>query len=265
MILSDESKSGPNIIVVTKFLFALIGTLIPVSITITILDLVPFLSAQLKAQATILSALCFFAGSMAVLFSKPSIQKALIWLSGFIIAVGAAVIAGTQILFLTAVTYPTETLMFIGVPALIIVVLILQRLPEAQEAVKDSPLVEVISSKIVKGGQTLIGGVELSEFPESHMSKTTDQTTETSWYHPFYKILRIMTLARAPLALRVERVKSKNEGLEKVLSQTKSDLVDSKAMVEELTEIKVVLDKDINNLRKELTECKQKQEALTVN
>jgi hypothetical protein len=108
---------------------------------------------------------------------------------------------------------------------MILVVLILQRYPDTQDAVRTSPVTEVISlTKITQQRKIVVGGVELSEFPESHLSKTVDQNAETNWYHPFYKILRVMMLARAPLALRIERVKSKTRVLYLTWAKDESDL-----------------------------------------
>jgi hypothetical protein len=205
--MSDEGNSGFGILRLAKFLIALLGTLIPASFTAWLLFIVPFGSTQMKGQAVILSGVCFFAGSCALLFSKPSKEKGLVWLSGFLVVIGAIIFTGIQALYTLAIEFPIQTLAIIGLPLTLLMMLALQKEAATEEAqhLHQDTLGISLSRMIIKK-EIVIGAVELTEFPEEHLlNKDSDQ----SKHQPFYNILRVMVLANFPVALRYERVRNK--------------------------------------------------------
>jgi hypothetical protein len=205
--VSDEGSSGFGILRLTKFLIVLLVTLAPASLITWLLSLVPFGSGALKGQAVILSGLCFFTGSCALIFSKPSKEKGLLWLSGFLIAVGAIVFTGVQALYMWAIAFPLQSIVILGIPLTLIMVWALQKESAAEEVqpVSQDPLGISLSRLVIKK-EHVIGAVELTEFPESHL---LDKEASEQQNQPFYKILRVMMLSNYPLALRYQRIKRK--------------------------------------------------------
>ncbi|MHA2058157.1 MAG: ATP-binding protein, partial [Candidatus Thorarchaeota archaeon] len=167
--------------------------------------LVPFGSAALKGQAVILSGVCFFAGSCALIFSKPSKEKGLLWLSGFVVAVGASIITGVQALYVWAIAFPLQSILILGLPLTLLVIWALQKEATTDDVqpVPQDPLGISLSRLVIKR-DVVIGAVELVEFPESHLQ---DKESNEQKNQPFYKILRVMMLANYPLALRYQRIK----------------------------------------------------------
>lgn len=205
--MSDDGGSGFGILRLTKLLIALLGTLAPASFVTWLLFLVPFGSAALKGQAVILSGVCFFAGSCALLFSKPSKEKGLLWLSGFVVVVGAVIITGVQALYVWAITFPLQSILILGLPFTLLMIWALQKEAATDDVqpVSQDPLGISLSRLVIKR-EYVIGAVELTELPESHL---LDEESNEQQKQPFYSILRVMMLANYPLALRYERIKRK--------------------------------------------------------
>jgi hypothetical protein len=206
-MMTDDEKTGVNIVNLIKFLLVMFGTFAPASFTAWVLFNVPIGSAQLKNQALILASACFFLGSSTLLFSQPSRNKGFLWLSGFIVVIGAVVVGGVMILFQTALSYPLETLVIAGIPTIIVFLLYGQRLlPATPEGSSVPQGVGVAISKRVVKKERLIGAVELTEFPEEHF---LNKDPDPSKYQSFFNILRVMVLSTFPVALRYERVRKK--------------------------------------------------------
>ncbi|MBY8998808.1 MAG: hypothetical protein KGD60_13860, partial [Candidatus Thorarchaeota archaeon] len=205
--MTDDGNSGFGILRLIKFLIVLLATLAPASFITWLLSLVPIGSAAVKGQAVLLSGVCFFAGSCALIFSRPSKEKGLLWLSGFVVAVGAIVIVGIQALYMWAIAFPLQSLVIIGIPLTLLMVWTLQKEAAADDVqpVSQDPL-GISLSRMVITKEVVIGAVELIEFPESHLQ---DKDSNEQQKQPFYGILRVMMLANYPLALRYERIKRK--------------------------------------------------------
>ncbi|MFW9817517.1 MAG: ATP-binding protein, partial [Candidatus Thorarchaeota archaeon] len=204
--MPEEKTTGIGV-TLTKLCIVLMATLLPSSVSLWLLSIVPFGLAQLKAQAFLLSGVCFFIGSSALIFSTPSKNKGLIWLSGFVISLGALVIGGIIAFFQLAALFPLETLAITCVPIVFLLVFYSQRVASTEQASPSIPQAPgiVISRRIVKK-EHLIGAVELTEFPEEHLlGKDSDSSDQQS----FHNILRVMVLANFPIALRYERVRKR--------------------------------------------------------
>jgi len=76
-------------------------------------------------------------------------------------------------------------------------------------------------SRVVIKKEIVIGAVELTEFPESHL---LDMEASEQQNQPFYKILRVMMLANYPLALRYQRIKRRVRVLYLTWAKTESQL-----------------------------------------
>jgi hypothetical protein len=229
--MSDEGNSSFGILRLTKFLIALLGTLAPASFTAWLLFIVPFGSVVLKGQAVILSGLCFFAGSCALLFSKPSKEKGILWLSGFLVAVGAIVFLGVQVLYTLAIEFPLQSLVIIGLPLTLLTVWALQK----EAAAEDVPPVQqdtlgISLSRLVIKKENVIGAVELTEFPEAHLLNKESSPQQSQ---PFYSILRVMMLANYPIALRYERIKRKVRVLYLTWAKSETQLAENLETLED--------------------------------
>jgi len=204
--MSDEKKSDVGWII-TKLCFVLVAALIPSQISLWLLSIVPFGTAQLKFQALFLSSVCFFLGSFALTFSQVSKNKVIVWLSGFVITIGAIVIAGILVLIQIALLYPIETLVIVGIPSTILSLVLRKRVvPSTPEGSSIPQSIGVTISRRAIKKERLIGAVELTEFPEEHL---LNRDSERSMYQPFFNILRVMVLSNFPVALRYERVRNK--------------------------------------------------------
>ncbi len=220
--MTDDGNSGFGILRLTKFLIVLLVTFVPVSCITWLLSLVPFGSATMKGQALILSGICFFAGSCALIFSKPSKEKGLLWLSGFVVAVGAIIIAGVQALYALVIEFPLQSIVIIGLPLTLLMVWTLQKEAAVEELhpVQQDTLGISLSRVVIKK-EIVIGAVELTEFPESHL---LDMEASEQQNQPFYKILRVMMLANYPLALRYQRIKRRVRVFYLTWAKTESQL-----------------------------------------
>jgi len=202
--MSDKRNSGFGLN--AKFFFVLLGTLIPLSISLWLLSIVPFGSPEVKGPALLLSGVCFFLGSFALLFSRPTKEKGLLWLSGFIVTIGAVVFASVEGLFQIVLLYPNETLAVVSLSFTYLITLYFLRAPVSKRSPPLKQEVGISISRMVMKKKFMIGAVELAEFPEEHLR---NKETDLSHYQPFYNILRVMILANFPVALRYERVRNK--------------------------------------------------------
>ncbi|MHA3961936.1 MAG: ATP-binding protein [Candidatus Thorarchaeota archaeon SMTZ1-45] len=202
----SEEKSGAGS-VITKLCLVLMATLLPSYISLWLLTIVPFGPAQLKLQAFLLSGVIFFLGSCTLAFSQISKYKIILWLSGFVITIGAIIVGGVLLLIQIALLYPFETIMIAGIVTALLLLWYGQRVPSSPP---ESPSIPqsvgiAISQRVIKK-DCLVGAVELTEFPEEHLlNKDPDQ----SKYQPLFNILRVMVLSNFPVGLRYERVRNK--------------------------------------------------------
>ncbi|MHA2045096.1 MAG: hypothetical protein ACW99G_09895, partial [Candidatus Thorarchaeota archaeon] len=203
--MTKEKKSGKGWIV-TKLCIVFVVTLMSSYISFWMLSNVPFELALLKLQALLLSSILFLFGSMFLAFSEQTINKFVVYLSGFVITIGAILIGGVLVLIQIVLLYPVEAMLAAGIPATLLLLWYTRKVVSSPENTNILPDIGVTVSRRVMKKDWLIGAVELTEFPEDHlMDKNPDQTNQ----QPFFNVLRVMVMANFPVALRYERVRNK--------------------------------------------------------
>ena len=105
--MSDDKKSGSESSII-KVILVIMLTLVPSYVCLWLLTIVPFGPTQLKLQAFLLSGIIFFLGACVLTFSQISKHKFLLWLSGFVITLGAVIIGGALFLVQLALLFPLE-------------------------------------------------------------------------------------------------------------------------------------------------------------
>ncbi|MHA1137787.1 MAG: hypothetical protein ACTSSE_15005 [Candidatus Thorarchaeota archaeon] len=204
--MTDEGKSDIGFFVAAKLFLVFLLTVIPCVIVLWILTYAIYVDGFIRGQAFLLSTGCFFIGSSLVVFSGLSKEKVLLWASGVIIAICVFVFSGVHYVAILAIAYTVESL---GVTVIIILISLyfyLQYLSRKQPAASVTKPMDAISlSRLSFSKSVLIGGVELVKLPEDHLTQSSD----LSKYRPFLDLLRALTLANIPLALRLERMNQK--------------------------------------------------------
>ncbi len=206
--MTDEGKSDIGFNTALRLFLFFLLTAIPCMIVFWMLLYAFYVDGTIRLNAFLLSGGCFLVGSALLAFSGASRERVILWLLGFVIAVGISVLNGIIYLTAVAMVYPVETFVISLILIALGVYLYLQYMsrkqPAAPTAVTKAMDVFSLSRKPFSK-EVLIGGVELVQLPEEHLS----QSSELLNYRPFLDLLRALTLANIPLALRLERIRHK--------------------------------------------------------
>jgi hypothetical protein len=211
--MSNEGKSSLGFRIVSKTSIILILTFIPSEIVLWLLYSAVLVDGFIRELALLLSVACFLVGSTACVSFKPTKKSMLLWGSGFIVAIGIILINCMLFLVLLALTYPVEVTLCSTALGFIVVYMYLTYItPKGGKTPKtlDNWTSEVFSlSRLQLSNKLLIGGFELNEIPESHLQLAKADPSHPRRYRKFLDILRALTLAEIPLALRIERTEGK--------------------------------------------------------
>ena len=206
--MTDEGKSDISFFTSLRIFLVFLLTVIPCMIVFWILMYASYVDGTIRLNALLLSAGCFLVGSALLAFSGTSKNKVILWLLGFVIAVGISVLSWIIYLAAVAMVYPVETFVILSILIALSVYFYRQYMSRKQPATPTSvtKTMDVFSlSRKPFSKQVLIGGVELVQLPEEHLSQSSDLLK----YRPFLDLLRALTLANIPLALRLERIRHK--------------------------------------------------------
>jgi len=199
----SESTSDQGFDYVSKLFMVGMLTVVSYLIGQLIIESAYNIDDALGSRALALSTICFFIGSILIVFLGASKINILVWFSGFAVAIGIYTLGLFQFVVVLMMLYPLET---IGVSAIISILSwyfyrqFLSQIPQPASVPEKSN--EVISfSRMKLSKKVHIGGVELVQLPEEHLTQTSDPKR----YRPFLDLLRALTLANIPVTFRLER------------------------------------------------------------
>jgi hypothetical protein len=208
--MSNEDKSPNGFATITRGFIVVVMTMIPVQITGWMFALAVFVDGTVRAYTYLLSIGCFLGGSALIVFYKPSKKNIVVWLSGFALAAGSLLLSWFLFLIVIVLSYPVETLVCLTLIGSVVVYFRSAYFSPKENGISTSQTSELFSfSKLPLSKQLLISGYELKEIPESHLQLATEALEPPRRYKKFLDILRALTLADIPVALRIERTNGK--------------------------------------------------------
>ncbi len=208
--MSNEGKSHNGFLIISKISIVAILTMIPIQIASWIIALAVLVDGIMRVYAFLISIACFLVGSILNVFSRPSKEKVLLWISGFVIVIGVLLVSWFLTVFLLVIVYPIETLLCSTVLCIVIFFVYTTYFSPKQHQPQTSQPSEIFSySKLSLSKRIFIGGFELREVPDSHLKMAAEEPFPPHRYKKFLDLLRGLTLAEIPLALRIEKTERK--------------------------------------------------------
>jgi hypothetical protein len=206
-MMSAESKLSRSYMIIAKAsIFAIFG-MVPTPIIVWILNSAVLIDGSVRLYALLISVCCIIVGSAFTVFLSPSKKNLLLWASGFILSAGVLLLSWFLSFIIFILAFPLETLLCSIVLGSIAVYLYSTYFSTEGNKMQIAPSSEVFSfSRLPLSRQLFVGGYELKEIPEIYLQSSSENSSGPRRYKKFLDVLRGLTLAGIPLALRIERV-----------------------------------------------------------
>ena len=106
--MTDEGKSDISFFIASRGFLVFLLTGIPCMIVSWMLEYASYVDGTLRLQAFILAGGCFLVGSLLLAFIGAKRERVILWILGFVIAVGISVLSWIIYLAAVAMVYPVE-------------------------------------------------------------------------------------------------------------------------------------------------------------
>ena len=206
MPASDSTAVGES--TTARAVSVLLMTLMPLVFLEYLFQSFGFAPSIIKAAGVFIAAGCFLVGSAALVFTGVSKRKALVWVAGVMIELGALVVSATNVALGLPAGNFTGLLIVAGV---VIASAFLMQKAQFRSGGRTRPSMATTDSgvmfsvKRVLSPESHIRAVEVVGMPESYIGISEDQKIARKGYLPFHNVVRTLTLSEVPCAIRLER------------------------------------------------------------